>query len=90
MKFLGKCMDLEYIILSELTQSQKNTQGMHALTDKWILAKSLRIPKIQFTNHTKLKKKEDQVWILRSFLEGETKYPWMELQRQSVEQRLNE
>jgi hypothetical protein len=33
----------------------------------------------------KLKKKEDQVWILQSFLEGGTKYPWKELQSQSVE-----
>jgi hypothetical protein len=40
------------IILSELT--------LHALTDKWILAQKLRIPKIQFTDHMKLKKKEDQ------------------------------
>jgi hypothetical protein len=36
----------------------------HALTDKWILkwilAQKLRIPKIQFTNHMKHKKKEDQ------------------------------
>jgi hypothetical protein len=31
----------------------------YALTDKWILAQKLRIPKIQFTNHMKLKKKED-------------------------------
>jgi hypothetical protein len=28
MKFLGKWMDLEDIILSEVTQSQKNTCGM--------------------------------------------------------------
>jgi hypothetical protein len=28
------------------------------------------------------------VWILGSFLEGGTKYPWKELQRQSVEQGL--
>jgi hypothetical protein len=32
----------------------------HALTYKWILAQKLGIPKIQFTNHMKLKKKEDQ------------------------------
>jgi hypothetical protein len=32
----------------------------YALTDKWILAQNLRIPKILFTNHMKLKKKEDQ------------------------------
>jgi hypothetical protein len=30
------------------------------LTDKWILAQKLRIPKIQFTDLMKLKKKEDQ------------------------------
>jgi hypothetical protein len=29
MKFLGKWMELENIILSEVTQSQKNTHGMH-------------------------------------------------------------
>jgi hypothetical protein len=31
MKFTGKWMDLEYIILSEITQSQKSTPGMHSL-----------------------------------------------------------
>jgi len=31
MKFLGKCVDLENIILSEVTQWQKNTYGMHSL-----------------------------------------------------------
>jgi hypothetical protein len=38
-----------------------------ALTDKWILAQKLRISKIQFTDHMKLKKKEDQrldTWVL--------------------------
>jgi hypothetical protein len=30
MKFLGKWMELENI-LSEVTQSQKNTHGMHSL-----------------------------------------------------------
>ena len=44
MKFLAKWMDLEGIILSEVTQSQKNSQ--YVLTDKWILAQKLRIPKI--------------------------------------------
>ena len=28
-KFLGKWMELEIIILSEVTQSQKNTHGIH-------------------------------------------------------------
>jgi hypothetical protein len=31
MKFLGKWMELENIILSEVTQSQKNTYDMHSL-----------------------------------------------------------
>ena len=31
MKFLGKWMELESVILSEVTQSQKNTHGMHSL-----------------------------------------------------------
>ena len=30
-KFLGKWMDLEDIILSEVTQSQENTHDMHSL-----------------------------------------------------------
>jgi hypothetical protein len=30
----------------------------YALTDNWKLSQKLRIPKIQFTNHMKLKKKE--------------------------------
>jgi hypothetical protein len=31
MKFLGKCLDLEGIILSEVTQSQKNSHDMNTL-----------------------------------------------------------
>jgi hypothetical protein len=31
MKFLGKWMDLEDTVLSEVTQSQKNTHDMHSL-----------------------------------------------------------
>jgi hypothetical protein len=53
MKFLGKWMDLENIILSELTHSYT----WHVLTDKWILH---GIPKTQLTHHMKLKRKEDQ------------------------------
>jgi hypothetical protein len=61
MKFTGKWMELENITLSEVTQSQKNVHHTrYALTDKWILAQKFRIPKIQFTDHVKLKKKEDQ------------------------------
>ena len=31
MKFIGKWLELETIILSEVTQSQKNTHGIHSL-----------------------------------------------------------
>jgi hypothetical protein len=43
-KFLGKWMDLEGIILSEVTQSQKNSHDMYS--QDMILARKLRIPKI--------------------------------------------
>jgi hypothetical protein len=33
---------------------------MIALTDKWLLTQKLRLPKIQFAKHMKLKKNEDQ------------------------------
>ena len=56
----------------------------YALTDKWTLAQKLRIPKIQFTKHMKLMKKEDQSvdtlilirWRNKITMEGitETKY----------------
>ena len=36
MKFLGKWMDLEDIIMNELTQSQKNTHGMYSLISGYI------------------------------------------------------
>jgi hypothetical protein len=32
----------------------------HLLSNKWILGQKLRIPKIQFTKHMILNKKEDQ------------------------------
>ena len=35
MKFLGKWLELENIILSEVTQSQKNTHGMHLLISRY-------------------------------------------------------
>jgi hypothetical protein len=61
MKFLGKWMDLEGIILSEVTQSQKNSNDMYSLISGY-LPRNLEYPrfKIQFTKHMKLKKNEDQ------------------------------
>ena len=59
MKFLGKWMDLEGIILSD-TITKELTQ--YVLTDKWILAQKLRISRynVQFAKRMKLKKNEDQ------------------------------
>ena len=37
-----------------------------------------------------MKLKKTKVWVFWSFLEGGTKYPQEEMQRQSVEQRLKE
>jgi hypothetical protein len=63
-------MDLKDIILSEVNQSQKNT-----LTDKWILAQNLRLPKIKFVKHMKLKKKEDQSVDISFLLRMDNKTP---------------
>ena len=35
-------------------------------------------------------RRKPKVWVLRSFLEGVTKYSWKKILRQSVEQRLKE
>ena len=43
MKFLGKWIDLKSIILSKVTQSQKNSHNMYSLI---ILAQKLRTHKI--------------------------------------------
>jgi hypothetical protein len=62
-------MYLEDTILSEVTQSQKNTD------DKWILAQKLRISKIQFAKHMKFKRKEDQSVDTAFLLEMRNKIP---------------
>jgi hypothetical protein len=61
MEFLGKWMDLEGIILSELTQSRKNSYDMYSLISGYY-SRNLEYSryKIQFVKHMKLKKKEDQ------------------------------
>ena len=55
MSFAGKGMELEYIFLNEVSQTQKD---MHCefLLIKGILAKKLRIPKIQFSKLKKVNK----------------------------------
>jgi hypothetical protein len=61
MKFLGKWMDLEGMILSELTQSQKNSHNMYSLISRYY-PRNLEYPryKIQFAKHMKVKKSKDQ------------------------------
>jgi hypothetical protein len=48
---------------------------MHSLTDQWILAQKLGILKIQFMDHMKLKKKEDQGVDTLVLLRRENKIP---------------
>ena len=52
MKFSGKWMELENIMLSDVTQTKKNT--WYALTDKWILSQRPIIPMIKLTDYMKL------------------------------------
>ena len=53
-------MELENIV-SEVTQSQKNTNGMHSLISEYYqwIAEKLQITKVQLTAHMKLKEKEN-------------------------------
>jgi hypothetical protein len=85
MKFLGKWMALEDIILSEVTQLQKNTHDM-----KCILAQKLRLPKIQFADHMKLKKKEDQSVDTLILLRCGNTIPMEGVTETSLEQRLKD
>ena len=61
MKFLGKWMDLESIILSEVTHSQRNSHNMYSLISGY-QPSNLGYPryKIQSAKHMKLKKNEVQ------------------------------
>jgi hypothetical protein len=68
----------------------KKEHTWYVLTDKWVLAPKLGIPKIQVTDHMKLKKKENQSVGASVFLERGTKYSQEQIWRQSVEQRLKE
>ena len=59
MKFLDKLIELENIILSDITQLHKNTHGMHSLMNGFY-SQMLQITRIQFTDHRKLNRKKDQ------------------------------
>jgi hypothetical protein len=89
MKFLGKWVELENIILSIVNPITKE-HTWYPLTDKWILAQNFSIPKIQFTGHTKYQKKENQNVNISVLLRREKIYSQEEILRQSVEQRLKQ
>ena len=77
---------LEGIILSEVTQSQKNSNDMYSLISR-NYPRNLVYPryKIQFGKHMKLKKNEDQSVYTFPLLRIGNNHPWKELQRQSLE-----
>ena len=83
-------MDLEAIILSEVTQSQKNSHDMYSLISGY--PSNLEYPryKIQFTKHMKLKKNEYQSVDTSPLLRTGNKIPMEGVTETSVEQRLKE
>ena len=78
-------MDLEGIILSEVTQSQKNSHNMYSLISGYY-SRNLEYPryKIQFAKRMKLKNEDQNVDTLPLLRIG-NKTPRKELQRQSLE-----
>ena len=60
MKCLGKWVEQENIILSEVTQTKEHT--WYVITDKWILAPKLTMLMIQPTDHMELRRKKG--WIV--------------------------
>ena len=50
-------MELENIILSEVTQTQKNTHGVYSLISGF--AQKLTMPIIQSIDHMELRRKKD-------------------------------
>jgi hypothetical protein len=72
MKFFCKWMDgtRKYPDCGNLVTKE---HAWYAFTYKWILAQKFRIPKINFTDHMKVKKKEDQSVVASVLLRKENK-----------------
>jgi hypothetical protein len=68
MKYLGKWMYLEDIILSEVTQSQKKSLDMHSVISGY-QPRNLKYPRYSFQNTRKSRRGKTNVWILHSSLE---------------------
>ena len=79
-----------YVLLTVSFASQKLCSFMRSHLS--ILDLTAQAIAVLFRNFppVPIRRKKTKVWILRSFLEGETKYPWEELQEQHEEQRLKE
>ena len=73
MKLLGKWMELENIILSEITQSQENIHGMHSLISGYKL-KSSDYPRYNSLTTRNSRRRMTKVLVLHSFFEGVTRY----------------
>jgi hypothetical protein len=83
MKFLGKWIEVENIVLSEVTEITKN-HTWYALT------KAPEYPRYNSQITCSSGRSKIKVWILWSFLKGVTKISQEQIWRQSVEQRLKE
>ena len=79
MKLVGKWMDLEDIILSEVTQSQKSTHDMHLLIQK------LKYTRYNSQTTWNSRRRKTIVWILLSILEREDKIHMEGVTETSVE-----
>ena len=66
--FPGKCMEIENIILSEVTQTPKEIcmNIWYVLTDKWILPKKFRISMKNSQTIWSLRRGKAQMWMLQS------------------------
>jgi hypothetical protein len=65
-------MELENVILREVTQTQKNIHGMYSLISGYYL-KKYRIPRIKSMEFKMVKKQKAQVKIPQSHLGGRRK-----------------
>jgi hypothetical protein len=68
MKFLGKWMDLEGIIPSEVTQSQRNSHNMYSLISGY-QPRNLEYPRYNLQNTRKSGRMKTNMWILHFSLE---------------------
>ena len=66
--FPGKCMEIENIILSEVTQTPNEIcmNIWYVLTDKWILPKKFRISMKNSQTIWSLRRGKAQMWMLQS------------------------